>query len=79
MIIIMSNEKKMMWKETVVAYCDYLEVLTAVIMKSTISWDATPCSLAVHQRYGERICLHPQGERVSMRDIEMQIEISEQK
>jgi hypothetical protein len=62
----MSNEVKMMWKEAVVAYCDYLEVLTAVIMKSFF-WDVTSYSSAE-----ETICLHPQGGRVSTRDIEMQ-------
>jgi hypothetical protein len=42
------------------------EVLTAVIMKSTIFWDITPCSLLrVNRRFGGTYCLHLQGRRIS--------------
>lgn len=40
-------------------------VLIVVSMKSTIFWDATPCSsIDVHRRFGGTPCLHLQGERV---------------
>jgi hypothetical protein len=35
------------------------EVLTAVVMKSTIFWDITPCSpLSVNRRFGGTYLLH---------------------
>jgi hypothetical protein len=38
------------------------EVLTAVVMKSTIFWDITPCSpLKVGRHFGETYCLHLQS------------------
>jgi hypothetical protein len=38
------------------------EVLTAVVMKSFIVWDITPCSpLKVHKRFGGTYRLHLQG------------------
>jgi hypothetical protein len=42
------------------------EVLTAVIMKSTIFWDIPPCSpLKVNRRFGGAYHLHHQGRRIS--------------
>jgi hypothetical protein len=42
------------------------EVLTVVVMKSSVFWDITTCSpLKVNQRFGETCCLHLQGWRVS--------------
>jgi hypothetical protein len=56
----------MMWKEVTVAYCDHLEVLKAVIMKSTVFWDVTLCSWAeIEQRFGGTTCLHLQGGKVN--------------
>jgi hypothetical protein len=41
------------------------EVLTAVIMKSTIFWDITPCSsLSVNRRFGGTYRLHLQGQKI---------------
>jgi hypothetical protein len=41
------------------------EVFTAVVMKSTIFWDITPCNpLEVNPRFGETYRLHLQGRRV---------------
>jgi hypothetical protein len=38
------------------------KVITAVVMKSSIFWDITPCSLfKVNQRSGGTRCLHLQG------------------
>jgi hypothetical protein len=38
------------------------DVLTAVVMKSTIFWDITPCSLlSVNRRFGGTYSLHLQG------------------
>jgi hypothetical protein len=43
-----------------------LEVLTAVIMKSTIFWDVTPCSpSSVNRSFGETYRLHLQGRKIS--------------
>jgi hypothetical protein len=40
------------------------EVFTAVVMRSTIFWDITPCSpLSVNRRFGGAYCLHLQGRR----------------
>jgi hypothetical protein len=42
------------------------EVLTAVIMKSTIFWDIMPCSpLKVNRWFGREYRLHLQGQRIS--------------
>jgi hypothetical protein len=42
------------------------EVLTAVVMKSSIFWDITPCStLNVNRRFGETYRLHFQGRKIS--------------
>jgi hypothetical protein len=42
------------------------EVLTVVVMKSTIFWDITPCSpLKVNWRFGETHCLQLQGRILS--------------
>jgi hypothetical protein len=42
------------------------EVLTAVVMKSTIFWDITPRSpLKFNRRFGGTYCLHLQGRRIS--------------
>jgi hypothetical protein len=42
------------------------EVLTAVVMKSTIFWDLLLCSpLSVNRRFGGTYCLHLQSLRVS--------------
>jgi hypothetical protein len=42
------------------------EVLTAVVIKSTIFWDITPCSLLKHNRhFGETYLLDLQGRRIS--------------
>jgi hypothetical protein len=42
------------------------EVLTAVVMKSTIFWDITPCSpLSVSRRFGGTLCFPAVFTRVS--------------
>jgi hypothetical protein len=42
------------------------EVLTAVVMKSTIFWDIMPCSLlSVIRRFGGTYRLHLQGQKIS--------------
>jgi hypothetical protein len=42
------------------------EVLTAVVMKSTIFWDITPSSpLRANRRFGGTYRLHLQGRRIS--------------
>jgi hypothetical protein len=42
------------------------EILTAVVMKSTIFWDITPCSLLqVNRRSGGTYSLHFQGRKIS--------------
>jgi hypothetical protein len=42
------------------------EVLTAVVAKSNIFWDITPCSpLKVNQRFGGTYRLYLQGRRIS--------------
>jgi hypothetical protein len=38
-----------------------IEVLTAVVMKSSIFWDITPCSTSKAGRRFGGICLHHQG------------------
>jgi hypothetical protein len=64
------------WKQAVswkfVSISDYnrersgSEVLTAVIMNSSVFWDITPCiSLKVNQRFGEKWCLYRHGRRIS--------------
>jgi hypothetical protein len=46
--------------------CFEFEVLTAVIMKSIIFWDVTPCSLVkVNRRSIGKYCLHRQVRRVN--------------
>jgi hypothetical protein len=41
------------------------EVFTAVVMKSVIFWDMTPCSpLSCTRRFGGTYCLHLQGRRI---------------
>jgi hypothetical protein len=43
-----------------------IEVLTAVVMKSAVFWDITPCSpLKVDQRFGGTYHLHLLGLRIS--------------
>jgi hypothetical protein len=39
------------------------EVFTAVVMKSIIFWDMTPCSLSFNRRFGGTYRLHLQGQR----------------
>jgi hypothetical protein len=47
-----------------VSYCEGFEVLTAVIMKSTIFWDIKPCSpLSVNRKFGGTYHLHLQGRK----------------
>jgi hypothetical protein len=42
------------------------EVLTAVVMKSTVIWDIMPCSpLKVNRRFGGTYRLYLQGGRIS--------------
>jgi hypothetical protein len=42
------------------------EVFTALVMKSTIFWDITPCNpLKVNRRFGGTYCLHLQGRKIS--------------
>jgi hypothetical protein len=42
------------------------EILTAVVMKSTLLWDTTPCSpMKVNRRFGGTCRLHLQGRIVS--------------
>jgi hypothetical protein len=41
------------------------EVLIAVVMKSSMFWDITPCSLfKVNRRFGGTSCLHLHGRRI---------------
>jgi hypothetical protein len=41
------------------------EVLTAVVMKSSVFWDKMPCSpLKINRHFGGT-CLHLQGQRIS--------------
>jgi hypothetical protein len=43
-----------------------LEVLSAVVMKTAVFWDITPCSpLKVNRRFGGTYLLHLQGPRIS--------------
>jgi hypothetical protein len=45
-------------------YLVAFEVFTAVVMKSTISWDITPCSpLSVNRRFGGTYRPHLQGRK----------------
>jgi hypothetical protein len=47
-----------------------LEVLTAAIMRTTVSWEVTPCSpTEVHQRFGGMYCLFLQCRKVSQAKI----------
>jgi hypothetical protein len=42
------------------------EVLTVVVMNSTVFWDILPCSpLKVNRRFGRIYRLHIQGRRIS--------------
>jgi hypothetical protein len=42
------------------------EVLTALVMKSTIFWDIMPCSpLSVNRRFEGTYRLHLQGQKIS--------------
>jgi hypothetical protein len=44
----------------------WFEVLTAVVMKSSVFWDITPCNpLSVNRRFGGTYRLHLQGRRIS--------------
>jgi hypothetical protein len=46
--------------------CVGFEVLTAVVVKSCIFWDVTPCSpLKLNRRFGGTCRLHLQGRRIS--------------
>jgi hypothetical protein len=41
------------------------QLLTALIMKSTIIWDMIPCSsLEVNRRFGGTYCLYLQGRKI---------------
>jgi hypothetical protein len=52
------QKKRMQW-------IVWFEVLTAVVMKSTIFWDITPCSpLSVNRRFGGTCRLLFQGRRI---------------
>jgi hypothetical protein len=47
--------------------CAGFEVLTGVVMKSSIFWDVTPCSpLKLKRRFGETCGLHLQGRRIGL-------------
>ena len=47
--------------------CQRFEVLMAVIMKTAVCWDVTPCSLAkVCQCFRISCCLHCQGRPYSV-------------
>jgi hypothetical protein len=47
------------------------EVLTTVVLKSSIFWDIMPCSpLKIKQRFGGTCCLHLQGRRISQARIQ---------
>lgn len=40
-----------------------LEVLLAVVMKTEVDWDLTPCKLVnSYRRFGESKCLHLEGQ-----------------
>jgi hypothetical protein len=46
--------------------CVGFEVLTVVVMKSTIFWDITPCSLLrINRCFGGTYCLQLQGQKIS--------------
>jgi hypothetical protein len=50
------------------------EVLTAVVMKSTVFWDITPCNrLRVIRRFGGTYRLHHQGRRISRAENQREI------
>jgi hypothetical protein len=52
-----------------------LEVLTAVVMKSNIFWDITPCSpLKVNRRFGGTYRLHLQGRRKAEQETSVKAE-----
>jgi hypothetical protein len=54
----------------------WFEVLTAVVMKSTIFWDITPCSpLSVNRRFGGTCRTHLQGQKMLVRWARNQREI----
>jgi hypothetical protein len=53
----------MLSRKTISIYVGF-EVFTAVVMKSIIFWDMTPCSpLSVNRRFGGTYRLHLQGRR----------------
>jgi hypothetical protein len=55
----------MLYIITAIKHIEEFEVLAAVVMKSTIFWDITPCSpLKVNRRFGE-LCLPPAFTMVS--------------
>jgi hypothetical protein len=55
-----SNEDEV--KVTIIGF----DVLTAVVMKSSIFWDITQCSpLKDNRRFGSAYCLHLHGRRIS--------------
>jgi hypothetical protein len=61
---LVNNELKGVCKEAVVAYVGF-EVLTAVVIKSNLFWDITPCSLLeVNRRFGGKYLRHLQGRRI---------------
>jgi hypothetical protein len=53
------------WKHEEKCYWVGFEVLTVVVMKSTIFWDITPCSpLRFNRCFGGTYRLHLQGQRI---------------
>jgi hypothetical protein len=67
--IIVKDELGKMWKEQVMT-CVGLEVLTAVVMKSPIFWDITPCSrLKISLRFGWTCRLHLQQDPLAIYSI----------
>jgi hypothetical protein len=53
-------------KQTKINYVGF-EILTAVVMKSTIFWDVTPCSpLSVNRRFGGTYRLHLLGRKIKL-------------
>jgi hypothetical protein len=59
-----SNNRNPSFRSRLVTKNMFIEVLTAVVMKSTIFWDITPCSpLSVNRRFGGTYRLHLHGRK----------------
>jgi hypothetical protein len=50
----------------------WIEVLTTVVMKSSVLWDITPCSpLKVKRCFGGTFCFHLQGQRINQQETSL--------